>query len=134
VEVCYFVVILRLYTRHELKEFLQKVVVVFHPAQLAKIIEVAIYNFADIFVVSLLFVVVDVYHAQRRTYLLARHSLVGSRIRHILCLIQKFSAFRSEFVHLDGNTGHLGSAASHVNCEFDVIPLMDVLGYKMLQV
>jgi hypothetical protein len=82
----YLVVILRFYPRHELEEFLQEIVVIFHPAQFAKVIEVAVYNLANVPVVNLLFVMIDVHHAQRRAYLLTCNSFIGARVGHILCL------------------------------------------------
>jgi hypothetical protein len=130
----YLVVVLGLDTRHELEELLQKVVVIFHPAQLAKRVEMMVYNVRNVSIVDFLLIVVDMHHPQCWAHLLARHSLLCTWIRDVLDLHQELISVRYKLVHFYWKTRHLGSATSHVHCKFDIAPPMDMLSHKVLQV
>lgn len=130
----HLIVVLGLDARHELEELLLKVVVVFHPAQLAKGVKMAVDDLGNVLVVCLFFVVIDVHHAEGRALLLDCDSFVRAGIRDILYLHQELVSSWYELVDLDRNARHVVPAAGHVDGELDVAPLMNELRDKVLEV
>jgi hypothetical protein len=132
-DVVYLVVVLGLYARHKLKELLEEVVVIFHPAELPESVEVVVHDFINVSVVRLLLVVIDVYHAEGWTLFLDCYPLVCARIGNVLYLHQEFASFWHEFVDFHWDAGHGVSSTSHVESELNIAPAVDVLVDEMLE-
>lgn len=130
VSIRYLVFVLALDFDHQLEQLFLEVVVILHPSQSAKSIDVILNNVLDVVLVPVLLILIDLNHAQWRASPFHQFTLVSYRISDVLSRNEKLLVERSELVHFDGDFGHVLLPTSHEKCVFSVSPMADMSGNK----